>query len=772
MTDSCFRVNLVSLPVWVLLLLIGLQSCREKDDPSINRDTEAPTIYILTPTSEDVYVTTDNSVSISGIAQDNSGVQSVSYSSSSGAVGIAEGLEDWTISNLSLKEGDNVIEIIARDDNDNTGSTSITITKNQYLTFLGVPSIDPGTIYANEDTEIWITATIASNDNLIESSVRLIEVDDNNQELLEICPLYDDGNLGHGDEIKGDNVFSAIHRFNYGGIQTKKFRVAAKTLESTGEVDGYSAVFALIIVDKQVAEQNVKEYLSTQQQIEAKVSEFAGLPMEEWKEELLNWMKGHSSIADVSEESGMIKIVHRSGLASYVMLDPSNGYKGGVQQDRNRASAVIPLSHQTRGTLDRMTKVVSDTRSGDKTDVDVNIIQNKNVLIWAPFKSGEDRFPHAMETSLVPIFDNCPVKLNVVPVSDKDCTTESVLDFTKYGIIVIDTHGKGGDLIFTREETGFLADLVDKENGLINSFVSELYTLVTMGYYDASYTYYAVTSKFIRNKIKNKFPNSIVFNGSCESMKTMKLSNAFINKGAKTYLGFKEVVGVDPCIEKADEFFSALTGAELKNTGESYQYDKFLDGDLENEYLMAGSKAMHFYLGLINGDFEYGNLNGWNVNGDGRPITQLGPLKPVQGYFMGIVSTGLGYTEAYGSISQTFKITNENTLSVRWNFLSEEFMEYVGTRYQDYLKISITDGENTDVLFSKAIDDFADEYSLQYVSPSIVFDMGDAYMTGWQTSTFDIRKYKGKTVTLYIESGDVGDSVFDSATLLDEIKTI
>ena len=179
---------------------------------------------------------------------------------------------------------------------------------------------------------------------------------------------------------------------------------------------------------------------------------------------------------------------------------------------------------------------------------------------------------------------------------------------------------------------------------------------------------------------------------------------------------------------------------------------------------------MRFYLGLINGDFEYGNLNGWNTNGDGRVITQLGTLKPSQGYYMGIVSTGLGYTEKYGRISQSFKVTNENSLKIKWNFLSEEFLEYVGSIYQDYLKITITDGQNSTVLMSMAIDQFASNYSLSRVSPTIVFDRGDVYMTGWQTTTFDISQYKGKTVTLTIETGDIGDSIFDSATLLDEIS--
>lgn len=753
-----------------VMLCVGLSSC-SKDDDDGNRDTEAPSIYILNPTSEDVYVTTDNSIFISGTAQDNNGLKSITYTSSGGANGTADGLEEWNISNLQLVEGDNKIEITATDESNNKNTANITITKNQYLTFLGVPFVDNDVIYTNEDTELWITVSIAPNDNLVESSVRLIEVDDNNNEVEEICTMYDDGNLKHGDEIKGDNVFSTKHTFKFEYEGSRRYRISAKTKETEGEVEGTSAVFTLTALDKIKAEQQVRSMMETQQTIEEKLTAISGLPTEEKEKEMLTWIKDNPSIVEVTKVDGMLKLVHSSGLTSYVVIDENNNYKGGIHEDKRRNAPSIPISQQTRGNLIRTTSNIQQTRATG-TNIDATIIQNKNVLIWAPFQGGEGAFSKAMEPSLRTIFNNSPVELKVDYITNENCNRASIQKFTNYGIVVLDTHGKGGDLIFTREKTGFVSDLMNQfdEQGFVYNFISNLYCLVTMGNYDNTYTYYAVTSKFIQNKIKGNFPNSIIFNGSCESFKTLKLCNAFINKGAKTYLGFKEIVSVDKCIEKADQFFTALTGDDLKKTGEAYHYDKFWDEDHENVYMMAGSQEMHFYLGLINGDFEYGNMNGWNVSGDGRVITQLGSQRPTQGYYMGIVSTGLGYTENYGSISQTFRVTNENTLSIRWNFLSEEFMEYVGTPFQDYLKITIKDGSNTEVIFAKAIDNFASQYSLPKVSPGIVFDKGDVYMTGWQTSTFNISKYKGKTITLIIESGDIGDSIYDSATLLDEIK--
>lgn len=748
--------------------LVLLQSCEKDDDSEYSNDTEAPSIYILTPTSEDVFVTTEGEIAITGTAQDDMQLKVIKYLTNYGINGDAEGLENWNIPNLSLKEGDNQITITAIDENNNQSEAKITITKNKYLTFLGLPFINNDVFFVNEPTDVWITTSIAPNEKLITSSVKLIEVDENNKFVSEICSLNDDGDLENGDEIRGDNVFSIKHTFNFSNETEKRYRISAKTLENGEEVEGFSAVFTITVIGKQNADLQIEKLINVQQQAETKLSELLnqGLDHNVVIKQLKSWLPTLSNIKDVSENNGWIKITHASGLESYIVVKNDNGQnvaKGGSSTNNERRRVKIPLSQQTRGILDRNTRNISLKSTSSLNDK--NIIQNKDVLIWAAF---EDEFPQDMEPSLRSIFNNSPVNFNLTYLRNKSCDTKSLQNITKYGIVIFDTHGAGGDLILTREEVGLFADLI---GDYVYNLFSSNYKLVTM----TSGTYYAITSKFIKNKINGTFPNSVIFNGSCESSQTDLLANAFIGRGAKTYLGFTNIVMTDTCIDKADQFFTNLTGNDLKTTGNSYIQDLYFtqtDGKStwNCSYTMKGSTEMRFYLGLINGDFEYGNLNGWNVVGDGRIITQLGHQKPTQPYYMGIVSTGLGYTENYGSIHQTFKVTNETTLSLKWNFLSEEFMEYVGSKYQDYLKISITENDNTEVVFYKAIDSFAQQYNLSLVSPTIVFDQGGVYMTGWQTSSFDISKYKGKTITLSIESGDIGDSIYDSATLLDEIK--
>ena len=256
------------IAIMLTLLVPCFQSCLDEfAETSQEHDTEVPSIQILNPTSEEVYVTIDNVV-ISGTARDNGVLKSISYTSSSGASGTATGLENWSINDLELAQGDNTIQVTATDEGDNRGTASIIITKNKYLTFLGTPMVDNDVLYTNTPSELWITVSIAPNDHLIPSSVKIIELDASNKPVNDVCMMYDDGNLEHGDEIKGDNVFSTKHTFSFSSEGTKRFRVSAKTNEDEGEVEGLSAVFTLTVVNQQNASVQVKNLIDVHKGVE------------------------------------------------------------------------------------------------------------------------------------------------------------------------------------------------------------------------------------------------------------------------------------------------------------------------------------------------------------------------------------------------------------------------------------------------------------------------------------------------------------------------
>lgn len=195
---------------------------------------------------------------------------------------------------------------------------------------------------------------------------------------------------------------------------------------------------------------------------------------------------------------------------------------------------------------------------------------------------------------------------------------------------------------------------------------------------------------------------------------------------------------------------------------------------------LKSSTNMSFSFSLINGNYEAGTLEGWTKEGDGRILTRLGSISPTQGSYLGIISTGLGYTTSSGSLSQCLKVeNNQSSLTLKWNFLSEEFLEFIHSEFQDYFRIKLIKSDGAEVtLFSKNIDQLAAQFGadtnqigqLVKVSPDIVFDRGDVYMTNWQSTTLDVTPYRGQTIVIVLICGDIGDSIYGSAILLDEVK--
>ena len=96
---------------------------------SIIVDTTPPTITIANPTSGSTYKTTSKTINISGSASDStSEINNVVWSTGKGKDETESKTISWTISNVDLLAGDNVITIKATDSLGNTGTATITIT--------------------------------------------------------------------------------------------------------------------------------------------------------------------------------------------------------------------------------------------------------------------------------------------------------------------------------------------------------------------------------------------------------------------------------------------------------------------------------------------------------------------------------------------------------------------------------------------------------------------------------------------------------------------
>jgi len=149
------------------------------------------------------------------------------------------------------------------------------------------------------------------------------------------------------------------------------------------------------------------------------------------------------------------------------------------------------------------------------------------------------------------------------------------------------------------------------------------------------------------------------------------------------------------------------------------------------------------------------------------------------GKHMAIVSTGLGYTEQTGAIEQTFCIPEGvSQFSFFWKYYSEEFREWCGSQYQDTFKVDLiaSNGKEHHVV-NLAVDDLCapedcfgcgSEF-VGLVPSDVQFDQGDNHMTDWQKAIFNVSGFTSDQATLRIFCTDKGDSIYDTAVLVDSI---
>ena len=91
-------------------------------------DTTPPVVTITGPTSNPTLSTTSSPITLSGTASDAVGVTQVSWSNDRGGSGNTSGTTNWSVSNVALQPGVNVLTVTARDATGNTSTDTLTVT--------------------------------------------------------------------------------------------------------------------------------------------------------------------------------------------------------------------------------------------------------------------------------------------------------------------------------------------------------------------------------------------------------------------------------------------------------------------------------------------------------------------------------------------------------------------------------------------------------------------------------------------------------------------
>ena len=208
-----------------------------------------------------------------------------------------------------------------------------------------------------------------------------------------------------------------------------------------------------------------------------------------------------------------------------------------------------------------------------------------------------------------------------------------------------------------------------------------------------------------------KGANGLVYLGACRTMWNGTLLAALYGAGARAVAGYSNVVTSKFAGRTGTDFLQRILGDKM-SAGAAWgvgEQDPVHHGSF---FKLFGDRQLSVPLDpLLNPGFETGDLTAWQKDGDGRVIARLGAAKPVSGKFMGIISTGLGFTLKVGTLTQPLCIpAGANRLTFWWKYFSEEFRAnggYCGAGYQDPFTASLVEADGTEhKMVAVKVDDF------------------------------------------------------------------
>lgn len=185
--------------------------------------------------------------------------------------------------------------------------------------------------------------------------------------------------------------------------------------------------------------------------------------------------------------------------------------------------------------------------------------------------------------------------------------------------------------------------------------------------------------------------------------------------------------------------------------------------------LGLGSGRIDLFEAVFNSSFEDG-VNGWDVTGTAGAVANLGPLFPTNRDNVGFASSGPDEAVVETAIGQSFTIqpgVTEFKLEFDYNFVTEEYPEFVGTEFNDNMRILLITPAGTEIELAY------EDVNTSTFSPvgGIDFPGGDDTVgeTGWKTVSQTIPVTAGPG-TYRIVVRDEGDGIYDSNVLIDRIR--
>lgn len=613
------------------------------------------------------------------------------------------------------------------------------------------------------------------------SDVETLYLVDSNKNIL--AEMKDDGLYSQsGDDLQNDNVFSCkldidtsqenmfVYRAEFeenGTLISNEITVciiAEFTQEELTDIKAVDDAIELLLDDAQYK----------QDDINARKNKAEGLITVLCEQELII---ADSVFYDVS--AYMFSFTYKSGVLGAIYLkDFSDEFNGLSREERASVNQVTYT--QSSGTIPIM-----------NTPIDLG-----DAIILNAFENNSFRrdFYVGIETDWESKGLTTEIDTNVSVDDIKNLRDYEVIVFSGHGVYY--THRYG--LLWLQsitEPVWCLNETANVDNDKRYSADLKKKRIVK-----ANNTYYVFPSLIRDSYGENDLGNSFVFSESCEFMGKSgnvveSMPDAFISRSAKAVVGFHNSVYAIYCRELMNGYVTELISGEtaqnafnkaVDENGENHNVwyeETYPDKQVPNvpiayPLLRGDTLATLFNTNILNGNFEMSmSLTHWNTFGDTRVISKLGDISPTSGAKMAILTTGIGSAEAdylagtEGSVVfQTIKLAGDvSTLSFDYNVVSEEPEEFVGSEFDDTFKVEILDGDGSVV----------EQVVLETVNSAtwipvggINFEDGDdtVYQTGWRNILFDISSYKNQLVTIRFIVFDVGDSIYDTAAVVDNVR--
>ena len=650
--------------------------------------------------------------------------------------------------------------------------TALVLPPVQPISYLAGPVATPQGLFVGEATVLSVSATLSVREEWTLDELRAYRVSAAGDSLERLGSLADDGDLLAGDEIAGDGRYGGrLAALSVGSAQTLYLRLLARASGSMGgEAQLWSAILPLPVAAP-IGQGELDALFALLDEAEADWADLVagGSSDAAAKAQVAAWLAVQSGIAEafVSPDGNSLWARLATGLNAGVFLP--RWTDGPVLGGSRRAPAVAARPAPPRVALARALPARPALPMAARADDDPDRVHSNQMLLLSPFHTwleSEGGDPSATIAAQLGVAE-CP-HFPVLALRDGEADVAAFAGLAANGGVCLITHGTLLDterICLLTGEQATLASVLDWYWDLCSSAAALALVSVDgekrLGVLPAFFTRYC-----------QGFPNSLVVLAACSSVRGETLPAVLGEAGVGTLIGFDDTVGLAFASGALTDFWTALldgpgtAGAALDAVSPASD-----PGHAGAQFRLRGNRALYFGSGLSNGDFESGQLVGWSAAGDARVITQLGEALP-QGGYMAIISTGLGSQTDVGSLSQTLCLpADADTLRLAWNLFSEEFLEWCGSINQDTFDIFVDVAGTRYPLFRRRIDELCDQ-----VTPAgIAFDQqpseddAGVYTTGWRELAVGIAAYAGATVTLHLAVGDVGDSLYDTAVLLDGI---